>query len=83
MERLAADYIPKVMSRGSMQVRFSEYLGAIAAAKIMNLTEEQINNVIGMWYIFRRESGKGPRSGGRALREGAPLEMLWWRFHSQ
>ncbi|KAA1274266.1 MAG: hypothetical protein EGP14_08695, partial [SAR202 cluster bacterium] len=41
MERLAADYIPTVMSRGfHASPVFGIFGAAIAAAKIMNLTEE-------------------------------------------
>ena len=72
MERLAADYIPTVMSRGfHASPVFGIFGAAIAAAKIMNLTEEQINNVIGMCVHLSSGNLEGPRSGGRALREGA------------
>ena len=47
MERLASDFIPTVMSRGfHAGPVFGIFGPAMAAAKILNLTEEEVNNTI-------------------------------------
>ncbi|MEC9308753.1 MAG: MmgE/PrpD family protein [Chloroflexota bacterium] len=74
MERLAADFIPTVMSRGfHASPVFGVFGPAVAAAKILNLTEDQVNSVIGMCVHLAAGNLEGPRSGGRALREGAAV----------
>ena len=74
MERLAADFIPTVMSRGfHAGPVFGIFGAAIAAAKIQNLTEDQINSVIALCVHLAAGNLEGPRGGGTALREGAAV----------
>ncbi|RUA20430.1 MAG: hypothetical protein DSY79_11135, partial [Chloroflexi bacterium] len=49
MERLASDFIPTVMSRGfHAGPVFGIFGPAIAAAKMLNFTEDQVNNTIAL-----------------------------------
>ncbi|HTD90552.1 MAG TPA: MmgE/PrpD family protein [Burkholderiales bacterium] len=72
MERMAAEFIPTMMSRGfhSGPV-FGIFGAAIAAAKIMGLNEEQMNSTIALCASLASGNLEGARSGGKALREGA------------
>src|SRR6202040_910116 len=67
MERMAADFIPTVMSRGfhSGPV-FGIFGAAVAAAKIMRFTENQITDTIGLCVNLA-----GGNLESAALREGA------------
>jgi 2-methylcitrate dehydratase PrpD len=66
MERMAADFIPTVMARGfHAGPVFGIFGAAVAAAKIMRLTEDQVNNAIG---LSTNLAGGNLESGG--LREG-------------
>ena len=73
MERLAADFIPTVMARGfHAGPVFGIFGAAVAAAKIMRLTEDQVNNAIG---LATNLAGGNLESGG--LREsGAARNAL-------
>ncbi|MBI2224758.1 MAG: MmgE/PrpD family protein [Betaproteobacteria bacterium] len=72
MERMAADFIPTVMSRGFHPGPvFSIFGAAVAAAKILRLTEDQVNSTIALCASLAGTNIEGIRSGGRALREGA------------
>lgn len=74
MERLAADFIPTVMSRGfHASPVFGIFGAAVAAAKIRNFTEDQVNSTIGLCVHLASGNLEGPRSGGTALREGAAV----------
>jgi 2-methylcitrate dehydratase PrpD len=74
MERLAADFIPTVMARGfHAGPVFGIFGPAVAAAKIMDFTEEQVNSTIALCASLAAGNLEGPRSGGRALREGAAV----------
>ena len=74
MERLAADYIPTVMSRGFHPGPVFGIFGpAVAAAKIMRLDEEQVNSTIALCVSLAAGNVEGIRSGGKALREGAAV----------
>jgi 2-methylcitrate dehydratase PrpD len=74
MERLAADFIPTVMSRGfHASPVFGIFGAAIASAKIRNFTEDQVNSTIGLCVHLAAGNLEGPRSGGVALREGAAV----------
>jgi 2-methylcitrate dehydratase PrpD len=74
MERMAADFIPTVMARGfHAGPVFGIFGPAVAAAKIMNFTEDQINSTIALCANLAAGNLEGPRSGGRALREGAAV----------
>jgi 2-methylcitrate dehydratase PrpD len=69
MERLAADFIPTVMARGfHAGPVFGIFGAAVAAAKIMGFTEDQINDTIGLCVNL---AGGNLESGG--LREGAAV----------
>jgi 2-methylcitrate dehydratase PrpD len=66
MERMAADYIPTVMARGfHAGPVFGIFGAAIAAGKILRLTEDQLNSTIGLCTNL---AGGNIESGG--LREG-------------
>ena len=74
MERMAADFIPTVMSRGFHPGPVFGIFGpAVAAAKILNLTEDQVNSTIALCACLASSNVEGPRNGGRALREGAAV----------
>jgi 2-methylcitrate dehydratase PrpD len=67
MERMAADFIPTVMARGfHAGPVFGIFGAAVAAAKIMRFTEDQITDTIGLCVNL---AGGNLESG--ALREGA------------
>jgi 2-methylcitrate dehydratase PrpD len=46
---------------------------AVAAAKIMGFTEEQVNSTLALCVNLAAGNLEGPRSGGRALREGGAV----------
>ena len=74
MERLAADFIPTVMARGfHAGVVFGIFGPAVAAAKMMRFTEDQVNSTIALCASLASGNLEGARSGGRALREGAAV----------
>ena len=74
MERLASDFIPTVMARGfHAGPVFGIFGPAVAAAKILNLTEDQVNSTIALCVHLAAGNLEGPRAGGRALREGAAV----------
>jgi 2-methylcitrate dehydratase PrpD len=67
MERMAADFIPTVMARGfHASPVFGIFGAAIAAAKIMRYSENQITNAIGLCVDLA-----GSNLESAALREGA------------
>src|SRR5687768_3047251 len=74
MERMAADFIPTVMARGfHAGPVFGIFGPAVAAAKIMHCTEDQVNSTIALCANLAGGNLEGPRSGGRALREGGAV----------
>ena len=74
MERLAADFIPTVMARGfHAGVVFGIFGPAVAAAKMMRFTEDQVNSTIALCASLAAGNLEGARSGGRALREGGAV----------
>jgi 2-methylcitrate dehydratase PrpD len=74
MERLAADFIPTVMARGfHAGPVFGIFGPAVAAAKLLRFTEDQVNSTIALCVHLAAGNLEGPRSGGRALREGAAV----------
>ena len=74
MERLAADFIPTLAARGfHASPVFGIFGGAIAAAKILRLDEDQMNSTIALCASLASGNLEGARSGGRALREGAAV----------
>jgi len=69
MERMAADFVPTVMARGfHAGPVFGIFGAAVAAAKILRLTEDQITAAIGLSVNL---AGGNLESGG--LREGAAV----------
>src|SRR2546425_9103476 len=71
MERLAADFIPTVMARGfHAGVVFGIFGPAVAAAKMMRLTEDQVNSTIALCASLAAGNLEGARSGGRPMRGG-------------
>jgi 2-methylcitrate dehydratase PrpD len=69
MERMAADFIPTVMARGfHAGPVFGIFGAAVAAAKVMRFTEDQVNDTIGLCVNL---AGGNLESGG--LREGAAV----------
>src|SRR4029077_12751281 len=69
MERMAADWIPTVMARGfHASPVFSIFGAAIAAAKILHFTEDQVQGVISLCTNLA-----GSNLESRALREGAAV----------
>jgi MmgE/PrpD N-terminal domain len=74
MERMAAEFIPTVMSRGfhSGPV-FGIFGAAIAAAKIGGLNADQVNGAIAQCVNLASGNLEGARSGGRSLREGGAV----------
>jgi hypothetical protein len=74
MERMAAEFIPTVMSRGfhSGPV-FGIFGAAIAAAKIGGLNADQVNGAIAQCVNLAAGNLEGARSGGRSLREGGAV----------
>jgi len=74
MERMAADFIPTVMARGfHAGVVFGIFGPAVAAARMLNFTEDQVNSTIALCASLAASNLEGARSGGRALREGAAV----------
>jgi hypothetical protein len=74
MERMAADFIPTVMSRGFHPGPvFGIFGAAIAIAKITGLDAEQIHGAIAQCVNLASGNVEGARSGGRSLREGGAV----------
>src|SRR5215216_700710 len=69
MERMAADFIPTVMARGfHAGPVFGIFGAAVAAAKVMRFTEDQVNDTIGLCVNLA-----GSNLESRGLREGASV----------
>jgi len=74
MERMAADFIPTVMSRGfHAGPVFGIFGAAVAAAKIEGLNENEIHSAIAQCVNLAAGNLEGARSGGRSLREGGAV----------
>jgi hypothetical protein len=74
MERMAAEFIPTVMSRGfHAGPVFGIFGAAIAAAKLGGLDAEQIHGAIAQCVNLAAGNLEGARSGGRSLREGGAV----------
>jgi hypothetical protein len=74
MERMAAEFIPTVMSRGfHAGPVFGIFGAATAAAKLGGLDENQINGAIAQCVNLAAGNLEGARSGGRSLREGGAV----------
>src|SRR3984885_2077362 len=71
MERMAAEFIPTVMSRGfHAGPVFGIFGAAVAAAKIQGLDADQLNSAIAQCVNLAAGNLEGARSGGRARGEG-------------
>jgi 2-methylcitrate dehydratase PrpD len=74
MERMAADFIPSVMARGfHASPVFGIFGAAIAAGRILRMTEDQMNSCIALCASLAASNLEGGRSGGKLLREGAAV----------
>src|SRR5271163_318210 len=74
MERMAAEFIPTVMSRGfHAGPVFGIFGAAVAAAKLQRLDEDQIHSAIAQCINLAAGNLEGARSGGRSLREGGAV----------
>jgi hypothetical protein len=74
MERMAAEFIPTVMSRGFHAGPVFGIFGAgVAAAKLQHLDAGQIHSAIAQCVNLASGNLEGARSGGRSLREGGAV----------
>ena len=74
MERMAAEFIPTVMSRGfHAGPVFGIFGAAVAAAKLRRLDADQIHSAIAQCVNLAAGNLEGARSGGRSLREGGAV----------
>jgi 2-methylcitrate dehydratase PrpD len=74
MERMAAEFIPTVMSRGfHAGPVFGIFGAAVAAAKIHGFDVDQINSAIAQCVNLAAGNLEGARGGGRSLREGGAV----------
>src|SRR5581483_11047831 len=74
MERLAADFIPTVMSRGfHAGPVFGIFGAAAAAAKLQHLSADEVHAALAQCVNLASGNLEGARSGGRSVREGAAV----------
>jgi 2-methylcitrate dehydratase PrpD len=74
MERMAAEFIPTVMSRGfHAGPVFGIFGAAVAAAKLSGLDAVRIHAAIAQCVNLAAGNLEGARSGGRSLREGGAV----------
>lgn len=74
MERMAAEFIPTVMSRGfHAGPVFGIFGAAVAAAKIHGLNADQVHSAIAQCVNLAAGNLEGGRSGGKSLREGGAV----------
>src|SRR3954454_559827 len=74
MERMAAEFIPTVMSRGfHAGPVFGIFGAAVAAAKIQGLSAGQVHDAIAQCVNLASGNLEGIRSGGKSLREGGAV----------
>jgi MmgE/PrpD N-terminal domain len=74
MERMAAEFIPTVMSRGfHAGPVFGIFGAAVAAAKLGGLDQGRIHSAIAQCVNLAAGNLEGARSGGRSLREGGAV----------
>jgi 2-methylcitrate dehydratase PrpD len=74
MERMAAEFIPSVMSRGfHAGPVFGIFGAAVAAAKLRGLNAEQVHSAIAQCVNLAAGNLEGARNGGRSLREGGAV----------
>src|SRR5215468_2851615 len=74
MERMAAEFIPTVMSRGfHAGPVFGIFGAAVAASKLQRLDADQTHSAIAQCVNLAAGNLEGARSGGRSLREGGAV----------
>src|SRR5271169_6587153 len=74
MERMAAEFIPTVMSRGfHAGPVFGIFGAAVTAAKLQRLDADQMHSAIAQCVNLASGNLEGARSGGRSLREGGAV----------
>src|ERR1700758_4311458 len=74
MERMAAEFIPTVMSRGfHAGPVFGIFGAAVAAAKLQRLDADRVHSAIAQCVNLASGNLEGARSGGRSLREGGAV----------
>ncbi len=74
MERMAAEFIPTVMSRGfHAGPVFGIFGAAVAAAKMQDFDADKVNGAIAQCVNLAAGNLEGIRSGGRSLREGGAV----------
>jgi 2-methylcitrate dehydratase PrpD len=74
MERMAADFIPTVMSRGfHAGPVFGIFGAAVAAAKLHGFDAAKLHDTIAQCVNLAAGNLEGGRSGGRSLREGGAV----------
>src|SRR5215468_4341939 len=74
MERMAAEFIPTVMSRGfHAGPVFGIFGAAVAAAKLQRLDADKTHSAIAQCVNLASGNLEGARSGGRSLREGGAV----------
>ena len=74
MERMAAEFIPTVMSRGfHAGPVFGIFGAAVAAAKMQGFDSDKVNGAIAQCVNLAAGNLEGIRSGGRSLREGGAV----------
>jgi hypothetical protein len=74
MERMAAEFIPTVMSRGfHAGPVFGIFGAAVAAAKIEGFDAGKVHDAIAQCVNLASGNLEGIRSGGRSLREGGAV----------
>ncbi len=72
MERMAAEFIPTLMSQGFHPGPvFGIFGAAVAAAKVMGYSEDQLNSTIALCASLASGNLEAARAGGTPLREGA------------
>ena len=72
MERMAAEFIPTLMSQGFHPGPvFGIFGAAVAAAKVMGYSEDRINSTIALCASLASGNLEAARCGGMPLREGA------------
>ncbi|HEV8679793.1 MAG TPA: MmgE/PrpD family protein [Stellaceae bacterium] len=74
MERMAAEFIPTVMSRGfHAGPVFGIFGAAVAAAKMEGFDAQKVHDAIAQCVNLASGNLEGIRSGGRSLREGGAV----------
>ncbi len=74
MQRLASDFVPTLMARGfHAGAVFSIFGAAVAAAKILGSSADQIHGALAQCVNLASGNLEGGRSGGRSVREGAAV----------